>query len=1313
MPHLTTAHRPDGLVIVTFDAPDSPANIFDAATLAELEAVVDALAADAQVRGIIFTSAKAGIFIAGADIKALAQAEGTALRQSVETGQRLFQKIADLRVPTAAAIHGACLGGGLELALACDWRVASPDHATRIGLPETQLGILPAWGGSTRLPRLIGLPKALDLILAGKQLAPKLAKKLGVIDDLAPRERLIDRCAQFLATGKARRPRHALSNNRLAAAIVRDVSESRVVKKTRGNYPAVEAALDVVTQSVSRSLPDSLAAERDTVIRLANTPEAEQLIRVFLLQEHAKKAQHAPGIAAAPIHRTAVIGAGVMGAGIAQWLSSREIPVLLQDIDPARVAAGMNAIAKVYAGGVKRHLFTAGEARRLADHVMPSADRVPLTGVDLVIEAAVERLDVKKKIFADLCARSRPDTVLATNTSALPIAELSRAEGITHPERIVGLHFFNPVHLMRLVEIVVIPDTSEETIATALAFVRRIGKLPVVVKDSPGFLVNRILMPYLIEAGRLFDQGVNPQEIDAAMLDFGMPMGPIRLLDEVGLDVALHVAETMIDAFGERFAVPATLQKLVEAGHTGRKSGRGFYVYHGEKTTPNPEALALRWGRDVPSIDRAALAERLALLMTNESFRVLEEKVAESADDIDFAMILGTGYAPFRGGPMTWAQRTGLGKVKTRLESLAATDGQAYAPAASLVEAARVSDQTLLPRRSNPVSSEWGNGGSPGAPASSGPPTSPETKDDAGRLLALPAVHATTPQAAMNTPPPDDSPTPSVIDTSKMSTGERAALELAESSRVAAGPRNSFAGSLFMGNPDFSLLFPFPEQSPEDKAEGDAFLAKLETFLQEKVDPDAIDATGEIPDDVIQGLAELGAFGIKIPKEYGGLGLSQTNYSRAAMVLGRYCGNLTALLSAHQSIGVPQPLLVFGTPEQKAKFLPRCAKGEISAFALTEPDVGSDPAKMSTTARLSDHGTEYILNGEKLWCTNVVKAGVIVVMAKMPESTEGRPKISAFIVEMDTPGITVTHRCRFMGLRALYNGVVTFQDVRVPRENLIAGEGRGLKVALTTLNTGRITLPAACAGMARQCLEWCTDWAAKRVQWGQPIGKHEAIADKLRRMERNTRAIEAMVRYVSALVDQDKNADIRIEAAMAKLWGTEKAWEIVNDTMQIRGGRGYETGPSLAARGEPNIPVERMMRDCRINTIFEGSSEIMRLFIAREALDPHLKIGGPVLNTTLPTEVRLKAALNAAWRYALWYPRLWIPYLTAGNADVPKEQRAEVRRIRNASRRLARRLFHAMLRHGPKLDKRQVLLGRFVDEGAELLARAVVVGERQ
>lgn len=550
-----------------------------------------------------------------------------------------------------------------------------------------------------------------------------------------------------------------------------------------------------------------------------------------------------------------------------------------------------------------------------------------------------------------------------------------------------------------------------------------------------------------------------------------------------------------------------------------------------------------------------------------------------------------------------------------------------------------------------------------------------------------------------NTP---DKPT-SVIDTSKMTAAERAALELAEEARVQAGPGGSLGGSLFLGRPRFDAILPFPSQSVEDEDQGDAFLARLEQFLDTEVDPDEIDRMGEIPDRVIRGLSELGAFGIKIPREYGGLGLSQTNYSRAAMLLGSRCGNLTALLSAHQSIGVPQPLLVFGTEEQKRRFLPRCAKGEISAFALTEPNVGSDPAKMETTAILDRTKGEYVINGEKLWCTNGVKAGVIVVMARMADSTPERPRISAFLVEMDTPGVAVTHRCRFMGLRALYNAVIRFTNVRVPEENLVLGEGRGLKVALTTLNTGRITLPAACVGMAKRCLEWSTDWASKRVQWGSPVGRHDAIAQKLAKMKAETFAMEAMVRYVSLLVDRDKKADIRIEAAFAKMWGTERGWDIVNETMQIRGGRGYETADSLATRGEEPVPVERFLRDSRINTIFEGSSEIMRLLIAREALDPHLKMGGPVLNSTLPFKVRIKAALRSAWFYGHWYPALWLPVLR-GDRGVLPEFRADSRRVHAFSKHLARSLFHAMLRHGPKLEKKQVLLGRLVEIGAELFA---------
>ncbi|TAK97756.1 MAG: DNA polymerase II [Verrucomicrobia bacterium] len=547
------------------------------------------------------------------------------------------------------------------------------------------------------------------------------------------------------------------------------------------------------------------------------------------------------------------------------------------------------------------------------------------------------------------------------------------------------------------------------------------------------------------------------------------------------------------------------------------------------------------------------------------------------------------------------------------------------------------------------------------------------------------------------------------IDTSKMSAGQRAALELTEAARETAHER-TFAAGLFMGEFDLPQVHPFPTQSAEDRDQGDAFLQRLETVLREKTDPDAIDRDGEIPQAVFDELAKLGAFGIKISPEYGGLGLSQTNYCRAAILLGSWCGNLTALLSAHQSIGVPQPLILFGTEEQKRKYLPRVAGGEVSAFALTEPAVGSDPAKMSTHAEPTTDGSAFILNGEKLWCTNGTKAGVLVVMAKTPAVQVGgksKEQITAFIVETDWPGVEVTHRCRFMGLKALYNGVVKFTNVRVPRENILLAEGKGLRVALTTLNTGRLTLPAACTGLAKRCLEISRRWAAERVQWGAPIGKHAAIADKLARMAANTFAMESMTLLAASRVDKDKRADVRLEAAFCKLWATEAAWEIVNDAVQIRGGRGYETADSLKARGEPPVPVERLLRDCRVNTIFEGSSEIMRLFIAREALDPHLKVAGDALNSQLPLAKRLRAAARAGLFYLGWYPKQWLPLSPASNVQSPKLAE-HLHFASRASRKLARALFHAMLRHGPKLEREQLLLGRFVDIGTELFAITAV-----
>ncbi len=555
----------------------------------------------------------------------------------------------------------------------------------------------------------------------------------------------------------------------------------------------------------------------------------------------------------------------------------------------------------------------------------------------------------------------------------------------------------------------------------------------------------------------------------------------------------------------------------------------------------------------------------------------------------------------------------------------------------------------------------------------------------------------------------------SVIDTSRMSPQQRAALEMTEAAREPAlHDDGSFAGGLFMGRWEIGQLVPFPAQSAEDRDQGDAFLQRLADFLKEKVDPDAIDATGEIPDEVIEGLAKLGAFGIKIPTQYGGLGLSQTNYCRAAMLVAGYCGNLTALISAHQSIGVPQPLLLFGTEEQRQRYLPRVAKGEISAFALTEQGVGSDPARMETRADPTPDGSAFLINGEKLWCTNSIKAGILVVMARTPSKLVNgreRDQVTAFIVERDTPGIEIVRRCRFMGLHALYNAVVRFHDVRVPRENILLAEGKGLRVALTTLNTGRLTLPAACAGLAKRCLHISRRWAASRTQWGCPIGQHAAIAEKIVRMAADTFAMEAMTFHTASLVDHDRHADIRLEAAMCKLWATERSWEAIDATMQIRGGRGYETAASLADRGEEAIPVERFFRDARINTIFEGSSEIMRLFMAREALDSHLKIGAPVLDSRRPLAARAKAGWAAGRFYIGWYPRL----MFRNGSEVTWHPRLEkpVRRIEKLSRRLARTLFHAMGWYGPKLEREQVLLGRFVDIGTELFAMAAACAKAQ
>ncbi|UNZ21641.1 acyl-CoA dehydrogenase family protein [Streptomyces sp. 891-h] len=543
-----------------------------------------------------------------------------------------------------------------------------------------------------------------------------------------------------------------------------------------------------------------------------------------------------------------------------------------------------------------------------------------------------------------------------------------------------------------------------------------------------------------------------------------------------------------------------------------------------------------------------------------------------------------------------------------------------------------------------------------------------------------------------------------------MTVSEREAREVAEAAREKDWRKPSFAKELFLGRFRLDLIHPHPEPAADDVARGEEFLTRLREFADAKIDGPLIEREDRIPDEVLTGLKELGALGMKVGTEYGGLGLTQVYYNKALALVSSASPAVGALLSAHQSIGVPQPVKLFGSQQQKDTFLPRCARSDISAFLLTEPDVGSDPARLATTA--VPDGEDYILDGVKLWTTNGVVADLLVVMARVPRPAEDDPRraeghkggITAFIVEGDSEGITVENRNAFMGLRGLENGVTRFHRVRVPAANRIGPEGAGLKIALTTLNTGRLSLPATCVGSGKWCLKIAREWSQARVQWGRPVAEHEAVGSKISFIAATTFALEAVLDLSSQMADEDRN-DIRIEAALAKLYGSEMAWKMADELVQIRGGRGFETAESLAARGERGVPAEQLLRDLRINRIFEGSTEIMHLLIAREAVDAHLSVAGDLIDPDKSLTDKRKAAVAAGTFYAKWLPKL-----VAGPGQLPRTYAefgtlaGHLRYVERTARKLARSTFYAMSRWQGRMETKQGFLSRIVDIGAELFA---------
>jgi 3-hydroxyacyl-CoA dehydrogenase / enoyl-CoA hydratase / 3-hydroxybutyryl-CoA epimerase len=701
--------EPDGLAILVFDTPGEKVNKYSRPVMKELEALVSQLAERKDIKALLLTSAKPGVFIAGADVNEIAQAGRDTDPELVRGPQRVFGRIADLPFPTVAVIDGACVGGGCETALVMDWRLASDSKKTLIGLPEIRLGILPAWGGTSRLPRLIGLAGALDIILAGKTLDARRARKAGLVDEVVPEALLPEYARSFARSkfgGKKRanagpnggpaRAREATLLEKAMEGIGRSLVFSKarasVLKETKGNYPAPLEALKAVGKGFGRPLAEALEAEVEGVRNLIGTPVMRNLVGLFFRMEEVKKETGvAPGVKPRKIERVGVLGAGIMGGGIAQLAADKGYPTRMKDIKPEQLAGGFAQAAKIWKELLKKRRMTRAEFAAKMSLLTGTLDYTGFELTDITIEAVLEKMAVKHAVLKEWEAVVSPTAIFASNTSTLPITEI--ASSARHPERVVGMHFFNPVHKMPLVEVIYGAKTDPEVTATIFDLAKKMGKTPVVVKDAPGFLVNRILAPYLGEAVRLLLAGSSIEAIDAAMRKFGMPVGPMELLDDVGMDVAAKAAETLSNAWPERMPIDPAFARMVAAGRLGRKTKKGFYTYDGDtRTGPDPSAYA-DFGMPVPAKGNAKatqqhMEERLVYTMINEAAFCLGDGIVPTAAKLDLAMIFGTGFPPFRGGPLTHADAVGAKAVAEALERLAASEPR-FRPAPVLLDLVR------------------------------------------------------------------------------------------------------------------------------------------------------------------------------------------------------------------------------------------------------------------------------------------------------------------------------------------------------------------------------------------------------------------------------------------------------------------------------------------------------------------------------------------------------------------------------------------------------------------------------------------------